>query len=80
MVEQPVLRAEQYQRRQDRVVGWDVGITSYKLGDRYVCEVDNVSPGAQLARCDADTREAAEREALRKAERRLARTRIASTD
>ncbi len=71
-----VLRAEDYRRRRDRLEGWDIGITSYKLGGRYCCEVDNVSPGARLARGEGATREEAEAEALNKAREMLARTRV----
>ena len=69
------LRPEDYQRRQTELAGWPVAVVSYKLGDRYLCEVDNVSPGARLARGEGATREEAERAALETAERRLARTR-----
>ncbi|MFB9266884.1 hypothetical protein ACFFWD_27605 [Bradyrhizobium erythrophlei] len=71
-----VLRAEDYRRRRDRLEGWDIGIASYKLGGRYCCEVDNVSPGARLARGEGSTREEAEAEALTKASEMLARTRM----
>jgi len=71
-----VLRAEDYRRRRDRLEGWDIGITSYKLGGRYCCEVDNVSSGGRLARGEGATREEAEAEALNKAREMLARTRV----
>ena len=71
-----VLRAEDYRRRRDRLEGWDIGITSYKLGGRYCCEVDNVSVGARLARGEGATREQAEAEALNRARQMLARTRV----
>jgi hypothetical protein len=74
------MRTEDYQRRRDELAGWPVGIISYKLGDRYICEVDNVSPGARLARADGATLEEAEQRALAAAERRLARTRVHSID
>ena len=69
------MRAEDYQRRRQELAGWPVGIVSYKLGDRFICEIDNVSPGAMIARGSGGTREAAESEALEKARRRLGRTR-----
>ena len=70
------MRAEDYQRRRQELAGWPVGIVSYKLGDRYVCEIDNVSPGARVARAEGSTREEAERAAMEAAERRLGRTQI----
>lgn len=69
-------RSEDFQTRQDTVEGWPVGITSYRLIDRYHCTVDNVSPGARLARGSGATREEAEAEALAKARAMLARTRV----
>jgi hypothetical protein len=67
---------EGYQRRQEQLAGWPVGIVSYKLGDRYICVIDNVSPGARLARAEDATRADAEHKALAAAARRLARTRV----
>lgn len=74
------MRAEDYQRRREEVAGWPVGIVSYRLGDRFICEIDNVSPGARIARGDGSTREEAERQALDAANRRLARTRVHATE
>jgi hypothetical protein len=70
------MRPEDYQHRQEQLAGWPVGIISYKLGDKYICEIDNVSPGARIARVKGPTRADAEREALAAAARRLARTRV----
>lgn len=76
----PTLRSEHYQRRQADLDGWQVGIVSYKLGSRFICEIDNIDPGARLARAEGATREAAEQAAMVTAQRRLARTRIHATD
>jgi hypothetical protein len=76
MQSETILRAEDYRRRRERLEGWDIGITSYKLGGRYCCEVDNVSPGARLARGEGATRDEAEAEALNKARELLAKTRV----
>jgi hypothetical protein len=70
------MRAEDYQRRRQELAGWPVGIVSYKLGDRFICEIDNASPGARVARAEGATREEAERAAMETAEHRLARTRV----
>jgi hypothetical protein len=70
------MRAEEYQRRREELAGWPVGIVSYKLGERFICEIDNVSPGARVARAEGATREEAERAAIATAERRLGRTRV----
>ncbi len=80
MTRQATLRAEHYQRRREELEGWQVNIVSYKLGDRYCCEVDNVSPGARLARGEGATREGAEAEALDIARKMLAGTRTFPVD
>ncbi len=69
-----------YARRRDELAGWRVEIVSYKLGKRYRCAVDNVSPGARLARGDGITREEAETQALNKARNMLAKTRVLPVD
>ena len=74
------MRAEAYQRRREELAGWPVGIASYRLGERFVCEIDNVSPGACLARAEGATREEAEGAAMAAAERRLAQTRVHDVD
>jgi dsRNA-specific ribonuclease len=75
MSEATTQRPEEYQRRQEKLAGWKVGIVSYRLGERYYCTVDNVSPGARLARGEGATREEAERQALDKAQKMLSGTR-----
>lgn len=69
------MKPEEYQERRIEVDGWQVNLSSYRLGDVYHCKADNVSPGAWLARTTGPTREEAERQALEKARRMLARTR-----
>ena len=69
------MNVEEYSERNLRLAGWDVRLTTYKLGDTYHCKADNVSPGAALARTTAGTREEAEKLAIAKAERYLANTR-----
>ena len=69
------MNTEDYQERKITMEGWPVNVTSYKLGDLYYCKIDNVSPGAWLARAQAATREQAEAAALEKAKHLLAKTR-----
>jgi len=57
------------------VEGWQVNLTTYKLGEVYHSKADNVSPGASLARTTGATREEAEQEALDRARQLLSRTR-----
>lgn len=73
------LSAEGFEKRNQTLDGWPIGVVSYKIGDRWICKVDNVSPGAIIARGDGPTREEAEREALEKAGARLATTRKVTT-
>jgi hypothetical protein len=70
------MRAENYASRREELAGWEVGIVSYKLGDRWYCEIDNVSPGARLTRRDGATREEAEKQAIDRAREMLQRTRV----
>ena len=74
------MRAEAYERRREELAGWPVGITSYRLGDRFVCQIDDAGSGARLARAEGATREDAERDAVASAERRLARTQVREVD
>ncbi|MCU1262956.1 MAG: hypothetical protein JWO80_5841 [Bryobacterales bacterium] len=68
------MKAENYNERRIEIDGWPVRITSYKLGERYVCEADNVSPGAILARIAAPSAEDAEKQAISKATHLLGKT------
>jgi hypothetical protein len=68
-------RAEGFQSRRTELAGWPVRVTSYRLAGRFRSEVDNVDPGAVIARGEGATREAAEAEACGKAVERLGRTR-----
>ncbi|MGQ9634631.1 MAG: hypothetical protein ACUVXB_10340 [Bryobacteraceae bacterium] len=64
-----------YQERMLEVSGWPVRLGSYRLGERYYCRADNVSPGAWLARTTGQRREEAETKAMERAQQLLSRTR-----
>lgn len=68
------MKPEDYMERKIEIEGWPVNLTSYKLGDLFYCKIDNVSPGAWLARTTAATREDAEKKALERAKQLLSRT------
>lgn len=70
------VKAEEYQERTVEARGWPVRLTSYRLGNEFHCTADNVSPGANLARVKAATREEAEAKALDRATQLLARTHV----
>lgn len=69
------MKTEDFARRRETLAGWEAEITSYRIGATYYCHVDNVSPGATVARAEGKSREEAEREAVGKATERLAHTR-----
>jgi len=53
------LRAEDHFRLETELGGWPAGITTYRIGETWICKIDNVSPGAIVARARASTREEA---------------------
>ncbi|HVZ59893.1 MAG TPA: hypothetical protein VG892_03820 [Terriglobales bacterium] len=69
------MKPEDYSERELQVEGWPVKVTSYRLESEYHCTVDNVSPGAWVARSTGANKQEAEERALSKARERLARTR-----
>ncbi len=69
------MKPEDFAERNLELAGWPVHVVTYRLGKLYYCKVDNVSPGAQVARASAASREEAEQQALAKAGERLAATR-----
>lgn len=69
------MKPEEYSEQTIEVDGWPVRLTTFKLGDKYHCTADNVSPGANLARIQADTKEQAEQRATARARELLGRTR-----
>ena len=68
------MKPENYSERRVDVNGWQVNLTTYKLGEKWHTKADNVSPGAALARIVADTREDSEARALERARELLSRT------
>jgi uncharacterized protein involved in high-affinity Fe2+ transport len=68
------VRAEEYAERSEMVAGWEVRITTYRIGEIYYSHVDNCSPGATIARGEGKTREEADDQAVRKAREALERT------
>ncbi len=69
------MKAEDYSERKLEIDGWEINLTTYRLGTTYHSKVDNVSPGASLARTRAETKEEAETKALDRARQLLGRTR-----
>ena len=69
------MKVEEFGERSLQLSGWDVHLTTYKLGEIWHCKADNSSPGAALARTTGASREEAEAKAIERAEQLLARTR-----
>jgi hypothetical protein len=69
------VKSEHFKERQIEIDGWPVKLTSYRLGEKYICQADNVSPGACLARFQAVSPEDAEAQAISKAKHLLGKTR-----
>ncbi len=69
------MKPENYSERIEEVDGWQVRLISYELGDQCHCTADNVSPGANLARVVAASKQEAEAQALATATEKLSRTR-----
>jgi hypothetical protein len=67
-------KVEEYGERKLALAGWEVHLTTYRLGNIYHCKADDVSPGAALARTSGATREEAESKAIERAEQLLKRT------
>lgn len=67
-------KPEEYQTRVEQVGEWRIRIVSYKLGDQFICTIDNVDPGATIARVIASTRSEAESVAVKKAKEEVLRT------
>jgi hypothetical protein len=70
----PGLSAQEFQQREIELNGWPVKLTSYRIGDKYVCQAENLSPGACLARFAAPTLGEAESQAISKAAHLLGKT------
>lgn len=70
------LRPEERRERIEEVGDWKIRVTSYRLGDVWHATVDNVDPGAVIARVSAKSRGEAESTAVRRAGQRVAGTKI----
>jgi hypothetical protein len=71
---EPSQSVQNYSERKLEIEGWPVNLITFQLGDKFHAKADNVSPGANLARVVADTREEAESKVLAKAKELLSRT------
>ena len=70
-----IMKPKNFSERKTQLAGWKAKITSYQLGDKFYCTVDNVSPGAWIAKTEGASREEAEKKALERASELLSKTR-----
>ncbi|MBI1803313.1 MAG: hypothetical protein HY033_04930 [Ignavibacteriae bacterium] len=52
-----MLKAEDYRVDLKEIDGLKVNITSYRIGSTYYCHIDNVDPGAVIARSEGESHE-----------------------
>lgn len=57
--------------RQVSLEGVQVQVTSYRIGERYSCTVDNIDPGAVIGRGSGPDRQTAEEAAMNQASMKL---------
>jgi hypothetical protein len=67
---------QEYKERTESAPPFQMHVASYRLGEVYYCSVDNVDPGAVIARSEGATRTEAESKAIAHAQERLKRTRV----
>lgn len=65
------LHPSEYSERKESVPPFEIRVTSYKLNGKYYTSVDDVDPGAVIARSEGLTREEAELKAVVRAKQRL---------
>ncbi|MGA9365164.1 MAG: hypothetical protein WBW16_12435 [Bacteroidota bacterium] len=71
-----ILKPEEQHERKESLPPFEIHLLSYRLDKTYYCTVDNVDPGAVIARAKGATREEAEAKAIAKAKERILQTRI----
>jgi hypothetical protein len=65
------LHPSDYSERKESVPPFEIRVTSYKLNGKYYTSVDDVDPGAVIARSEGTTREESELKAIVRAKQRL---------
>jgi len=66
-----MMQPENFRVDTRELAGMKVSLTSYKMGERFYCHIDNVDPGATIVRADGETQDEAEQLAVSKAIERL---------
>ena len=70
------MNADEFEERTEQVGRWKMHVRSYRVGEEFVCTVDNVDPGANVSRAKGATREEAESVAVERARERIAKTEV----
>jgi hypothetical protein len=60
-------KPEEYSERKEKLAGWEVRVTTYRLGAVYRTTVDNTDPGAWVVKTEGSTKEESEGKALSEA-------------
>lgn len=68
-----MLKADDFSVNTRELSGLTVNITSYKIGKRYYCHIDNVDPGATIVSLDGESKEEVLQTAMERAQQRVAR-------
>jgi hypothetical protein len=68
------MRAENFSKQPLELAGWNVHLTSYRIGGHFLAEVEALDSGVTIARATAERRDEAEEEAVQAAVKRLNRT------
>jgi ribosomal protein L16/L10AE len=66
-----MLKADDFNVNTREISGLTVNITSYKIGNKYYCHIDNIDPGATIVRLDGESKEEVIQTALDRAMQRL---------
>ena len=63
--------ATNYQVEKTEIQGVKVSITTYQIGEKFLCHIENENPGATIARAEGKNQEEAKQLAIEKVTRRL---------
>ena len=66
-----MLKADDFRLDTKEIHGWQVNITSYKIGSKFFCHVANVDPGTTIVRTEGETYNEAYDSAISIAQQRL---------
>lgn len=64
-------KATNYQVEKTEIQGIKVSITTYQIGDQFMCHIENENPGATIARAVGTSQEEAKQLAVEKVSKRL---------